>query len=124
MTNANVIINNFKNNNENNSRASSLSYRNGKIYSYDLKIGESIHRYGYRIIFLYNYTAKGVFRSMTTSTHVCKIKRELYDIDFRLVNPIINKSQIEEYFVKRYLKDNLNVFPVCKDVGNLIYQYV
>jgi len=58
---------------EGTSNAANLSTAGGKLYSYELLIGERDEDYN---LVVYNYTASGDFRSMTTSQHVGLALRE------------------------------------------------
>ena len=77
MTNQ-QIINQFTsfNKEDYNSKQKALNIRNGKLYSYNLLIGEYITEEGFSGLLVHDHWAKGLgFYSSTTSQHVSMLLR-------------------------------------------------
>ena len=78
MTNEQVIKCFYTHSHSNTDRFKPLSIRDGKLYSYNLLIGEYVDRSaeGFCGLLIHDHTATGLgFISMTTSQHVSLLKR-------------------------------------------------
>lgn len=78
MTNEQVIKCFYTHSHSNTDRFKPLSIRDGKLYSYNLLIGEYVDRSaeGFCGLLIHDHTATGLgFISMTTSQHVALLKR-------------------------------------------------
>ena len=78
MTNEQIIKSFYTHSHSNTNQSKPLSIRNGKLYSYNLLIGESVSRpdEGFCGLLIHNHMATGLgFVSATTSQHVSLLKR-------------------------------------------------
>ena len=78
MTNEQIIKCFFTHSHTNTNPRKALSIRDGKLYSYNLLIGEYVDRSaeGFCGLLVHDHTATGLgFISMTTSQHVSLLKR-------------------------------------------------
>ena len=78
MTNEQIIKCFFTHSHTNTNPRKALSIRDGKLYSYNLLIGEYVDRSaeGFCGLLIHDHTTKGLgFISMTTSQHVGLLKR-------------------------------------------------
>ena len=78
MTNEQVIKCFYTHSHSNTNRSKPLSIRDGKLYSYNLLIGEYVDRSaeGFCGLLIHDHTAKGLgFISTTTSQHIGLLKR-------------------------------------------------
>ena len=78
MTNEQIIKCFYTHSHSNTNNSKPLSIRDGKLYSYNLVIGEYIHApdQGFSGVIIHDHTATGQgFVSMTTSQHVSLLKR-------------------------------------------------
>ena len=78
MTNEQIIKSFYTHSHSNTNQSKPLSIRNGKLYSYNLLIGEYVSRpdEGFCGLLIHNHMATGLgFVSATTSQHVSLLKR-------------------------------------------------
>ena len=78
MTNEQIIKCFYTHSHSNTNQSKPLSIRNGKLYSYNLLIGEYVDRSseGFCGLLIHDHTRNGLgFISMTTSQHVGLLKR-------------------------------------------------
>ena len=78
MTNEQIIRSFLSDRSSDTNKRKALSIRDGKLYSYNLMIGEYIHtpEQGFSGLLIHDHTATGQgFVSMTTSQHVSLLKR-------------------------------------------------
>ena len=78
MTNEQIIKSFYTHSHSNTNQSKPLSIRNGKLYSYNLLIGEYVSRPddGFCGLLIHNHMATGLgFVSATTSQHVSLLKR-------------------------------------------------
>ena len=78
MTNEQIVKCFYTHSHSNTNQSKPLSIRNGKLYSYNLLIGEYVDRMeeGFCGLLIHDHTRNGLgFISMTTSQHVGLLKR-------------------------------------------------